>query len=134
MGACTYPVDEVASVSWLSVTPAKSSVYLRDKIQPVPLGHNTACTSGTQYSLYLRDTIQPVPLGHNTACTPGTQYSLCLWDTIQRVPLGHNTACTFGTQYSLYLGVHACWLLNVPATCKCISWTDLLRQFYVLSH
>ena len=27
-----------------------------------------------------------------------------------------------------------CWLLNVPATCQCISGTDLLRQFYVLSH
>ena len=25
-----------------------------------------------------------------------------------------------------------CWLLNVPATCECISGTDLLRQFYVL--
>ena len=23
----------------------------------------------------------------------------------------------------------ACWLLNVPATCECISGTDLLRQF-----
>ena len=27
-----------------------------------------------------------------------------------------------------------CWLLNAPATCKCISGTDLLRQFYVLPH
>ena len=27
-----------------------------------------------------------------------------------------------------------CWLLNVPATCKCISGTDLRRQFYVLPH
>ena len=27
-----------------------------------------------------------------------------------------------------------CWLLNVPATCKCISETDLLRQVYVLPH
>ena len=27
-----------------------------------------------------------------------------------------------------------CWLLNVPATCWCISGMDLLRQFYVLSH
>ena len=26
------------------------------------------------------------------------------------------------------------WLLNVPATCKCISRTDLLRQVYVLPH
>ena len=26
------------------------------------------------------------------------------------------------------------WLLNVPATCKCISGTDLLRQVYVLPH
>ena len=27
-----------------------------------------------------------------------------------------------------------CWLLNVPATCECISGTDLLRQFYVRPH
>ena len=27
-----------------------------------------------------------------------------------------------------------CWLLNVPATCWCISGTDLLRQFDVLPH
>ena len=26
------------------------------------------------------------------------------------------------------------WLLNVPATCQCISGTDLHRQFYVLPH
>ena len=26
------------------------------------------------------------------------------------------------------------WLLHVPATCECISGTDLLRQFYVLPH
>ena len=26
------------------------------------------------------------------------------------------------------------WLLNVPATCECISGTDLRRQFYVLPH
>ena len=27
-----------------------------------------------------------------------------------------------------------CWLRNIPATCECISGTDLLRQFYVLPH
>ena len=26
--------------------------------------------------------------------------------------------------------IDVCWLLNVPATCLCVSWTDLLRQFY----
>ena len=26
------------------------------------------------------------------------------------------------------------WLLNVPATCECISGMDLHRQFYVLPH
>ena len=31
-------------------------------------------------------------------------------------------------------GLVSCWLLNVPATCECISGTDLLRQFYVLPH
>ena len=30
--------------------------------------------------------------------------------------------------------VVVCWLLNVPATCECISGTDLLRQFYVQPH
>ena len=30
--------------------------------------------------------------------------------------------------------VVVCWLLSVPATCQCISGTDLLRQFYVLPH
>ena len=33
---------------------------------------------------------------------------------------------------------HVCffvgWLLNVPATCKCISGMHLLRQFYMLPH
>ena len=33
-----------------------------------------------------------------------------------------------------YKGEFVCWLLNVPATCECISGTDLLRQFYVLPH
>ena len=32
------------------------------------------------------------------------------------------------------LGFLVGWLLNVPATCECISGTDLLRQFYVLPH
>ena len=27
-----------------------------------------------------------------------------------------------------------CWLLKVPATCECISGTDLLRQIYVLPY
>ena len=29
-------------------------------------------------------------------------------------------------------GLFVCWLLDVLATCQCISGTDLLRQFYVL--
>ena len=34
----------------------------------------------------------------------------------------------------LRMAVVVGWLLNVPATCECISGTDLLRQFYVLPH
>ena len=33
-------------------------------------------------------------------------------------------------KWCLFVG----WLLNVPATCECISGTDLHRQFYVLPH
>ena len=28
----------------------------------------------------------------------------------------------------------SCLLVNVPATCWCLSGRDLLRQFYVLPH
>ena len=34
----------------------------------------------------------------------------------------------------LFKGEFVGWLLNVPATCECISGTDLLRQFDVLPH
>ena len=34
----------------------------------------------------------------------------------------------------MFMELFVCWVLNVPATCKCISGTDLLRQFYVLPH
>ena len=33
-------------------------------------------------------------------------------------------------EFVLFVG----WLLNIPATCECISGTDLRRQFYVLPH
>ena len=35
-----------------------------------------------------------------------------------------------GKQAAVFVG----WLLIVPATCECISGTDLHRQFYVLPH
>ena len=35
---------------------------------------------------------------------------------------------------SVWVVCFVCWLLNVPATCLCISGTDLHRQFYVLPH
>ena len=41
-------------------------------------------------------------------------------------------ACFFPSPVGVCLLVG--WLPNVPATGECISGTDLLRQFYVLSH
>ena len=38
------------------------------------------------------------------------------------------TDTSYGTGEVVVVG----WLLNVPATCVCISGTDLLRRFYVL--
>ena len=40
--------------------------------------------------------------------------------------------CLFSLRVLLFCFV--CWLLIVPATCECISGTDLHRQFYVLPH
>ena len=40
-----------------------------------------------------------------------------------------------GRKKKLFLQLFVvCWLLNVPATCQCISGTDLHRQLYVLPH
>ena len=42
-----------------------------------------------------------------------------------------------GTLYGVSCSVVVvvvCWLLNILATCLCISATDLLRRLYVLPH
>ena len=39
-----------------------------------------------------------------------------------------------GGQVAVGVACFVFWLLIVPATCECISGTDLLRQFYVLPH
>ena len=52
----------------------------------------------------------------------------CTRQLVQQLSRHFTTSlCPFGR-------IVVCWLLNVPATCKCISGTDLLRQFYVLPH
>ena len=38
--------------------------------------------------------------------------------------------CQLDCRVCLFIG----WMLNVPATCECISRTDLLRHYYVLPH
>ena len=49
-----------------------------------------------------------------------------LW--VQKYPHVWFLPCNWS--FSCYpCGFFVCWLLNIPATCKCISWTDLLRQF-----
>ena len=44
------------------------------------------------------------------------------------------TAVQLATSHASDKGLFVGWLLNVPATCKCISGTDLRRQLYVLPH
>ena len=60
-----------------------------------------------------------------------TQNTLSYYQSYQAaLPLSLSAAkiCTFA------VCLFVCWLLNVPATCECISGTDLLRQFDVLPH
>ena len=55
-----------------------------------------------------------------------------------RVQITCNTSIAYHVQHILCHVAQNCllvgWLLNVPATCECISGTDLHRQFYVLPH
>ena len=43
---------------------------------------------------------------------------------------GEDSIMSVDNRQGLFVG----WLLNVPATCQCISGTDLLSQFDVLPH
>ena len=59
------------------------------------------------------------------------------WGQLERLAKGRDAwrdlvggLCSSKGQRQLFVGC----LLNVPATCECISGTDLLRQFYVLPH
>ena len=54
----------------------------------------------------------------------------------QHSPAGYSGRALLGGQRATlpWSGRIVGWLLNVPATCECISGTDLLRQFHVLPH
>ena len=52
------------------------------------------------------------------------------WETICNCPHAKLISCPSAPEVCLFV----CWLFNVPATCECISGTDLLNQFYVLPH
>ena len=58
----------------------------------------------------------------------GVSVSLCPQVIVQAAIIGRHSS---GWRRN---DLFVCWLLNVPATCECISGTDLLRQFYVLPH
>ena len=68
---------------------------------------------------------RPIGVQRNTELVAILKYKLGkLVATVS--PLTHKT----NEAVSLFVG----WLLNVPATCECISGTDLHRQYYVLPH
>ena len=64
---------------------------------------------------------QPVP----------TECHIVFWATED---FARQATKTFWLSCASVSRARCCWLLNVSATCKCISGTDLLRQFYVLPH
>ena len=57
-----------------------------------------------------------------------------LWKLDKGQEMSDQTTCyREGNSVAFTLSV-VCWWLNIPATCKCISGTDPLRQLYVLPH
>ena len=66
----------------------------------------------------------------NGACRRNASSALFLWLEI-KVWFPWSLMAYFSLKQ---MGLFVVWLLNVPATCECISGTDLHRQFYVLPH
>ena len=85
-----------------------------------PLPSSYACASGGDRVPYT------FVCDHRRDCSDSSDESFC-----QHPPCGEPTPLQCGDSKQV---VVVGWLLNVPATCECISGTDLLRQFYVLPH
>ena len=74
-----------------------------------------------------------VPLALLSICVPPSCHVQLLFRCLDLVGTKHWLSTAGHGKHHQLLGV-VCWLLIVPATCECISGTDLLRQFYVLPH
>ena len=98
---------------------------------PQPQHTDTWPTSPSMYSISttrLARQKQEWHIFHSRSIpTPGQPALVCT-TSAPRVLQGSNKNGISSTA-AAFLFV-ACWLLNVPATCQCISGTDLLRQFY----
>ena len=88
-------------------------------------GNKSNACEGYKSNVHLTDRV-------STSTTRLTLHKCSSTTSCQRQP-GQTPPCRI-TGAGLGLCLFVCWLLNVPATCECISGTDLLRQFYVLPH
>ena len=63
---------------------------------------------------------------------------ICGWDERSVLPFHLDPVLSVFVNWSSHFAAFfedvVCWLLNVPATCECVSGTDLHRQFYLLPH
>ena len=96
--------------AYLSCNWPHTSSFFSAPLTPHPFGNQ--CTDFRQGPIF------PVPRD----CSP--RLNLCE----MRTWCGN---CSLASQCrsAAERGLFVCWLLNVPATCECISGTDLLRQF-----
>ena len=67
-------------------------------------------------------------------CKPCVSFISNLHSFVVWCGVGHQDLMGVFMLSSAARGLLVGWLLNVPATCKRISGTNLLRQFYVLPH
>ena len=59
-----------------------------------------------------------------------TPFHVCKITRANESTLGRSDFCPFSSQGLSHLLFFFCWLLNVPATCLCISGTDLINFTY----
>ena len=88
--------------------------------------HAVMCTLDTESSNRLAPGGFPWPTKHVGSMDPPTFEAT---DTGRETCSAIQVVCSDVVCSRLSVEVVACWLLNVPATCVCISGTDLLRQF-----
>ena len=130
---------------WLTTISPSQQTDLYMFVHPRSAGSRWSSYTGSRAAPTLQYTPDHSLLLHTSPCLQNTIIHICMewWlkgnsrgreGVLTRTHERGYTTQTYMRTHKYTCGLFVGWLHNVPATCYCVSETDLVRQFYVLPH